>query len=170
MVAARHVVGHEVDDHLHPLVVDAGHESLELLHAVLYVGGQIGIDVVVVLYGVGRSGLAFDHVWIVAAYAVTVPVGLLGVLYHAREPDVRHSKLLYAFDDVVVYIVEFSGAVAGIRAVGHTVMGGVGEKPRQQLINDRFLVVHCLSVVDNSVAAVPGRLKPLASRKFMVSR
>ena len=64
----------------------------------------------------------------------------------------------------------FSGAVAGIRAVGHTVMGGVGEKPRQQLIDDRFLVVHCLSVVDNSVAAVPGRLKPLASRKFMVSR
>ena len=62
MIAAGGVIGHKVDNHLHAGVVGAGHESLKLSHTVVDVDGNIGVHVIIVLDGVGRAGLALDHV------------------------------------------------------------------------------------------------------------
>ena len=52
MVLTGHVVGHEVDDDLHASLVGALHEVLELLHTGGHAARQVGVDVVVVAYGV----------------------------------------------------------------------------------------------------------------------
>lgn len=47
-VLSRDVIGNEVHDHLETMRVRASHELLEFAHAIGYINGQVGIDIVVV--------------------------------------------------------------------------------------------------------------------------
>ena len=64
-VMTRHVVGHDVDDHLHVLGMRSGNQRFKFFHASGDIHGKIWIDLVVVPHRIGRSCTAFDHVWIV---------------------------------------------------------------------------------------------------------
>ena len=74
----------------------AGHESFEFFHSLADVDSKIGVNVIVVLDGIWRTGLAFDHVRIVGAYALAAVVGPCGMLDHSGVPHVGGSKFLDA--------------------------------------------------------------------------
>ncbi len=150
MVLAGDVIGHEVDYHLEPGAVGAGHQPLKLGHAGGHVDGQVGVDVVVVGDGVGAAGLALDDVGIVARYAVGGVVGGMGVLYHAGVPDVGGAELAYIAQYGGVDAVELARAVLLDGAVGHGVGCIVGEQSGQKLVDYRFervVLFHCADVM-----------------------
>ena len=61
----RHVVGHDVDDHLHVLGMRTGNQRFKLFHSAGDIYGKIWIDLVVVSDCIGGTCTAFDHVWII---------------------------------------------------------------------------------------------------------
>ena len=79
-ILARYVVGDKVDYHLHACVVSAVDKGLELLDALVDVYSDVGVDVVVVFYRIGRACASFHYMGIVAVYAVAAVIGLVGVL------------------------------------------------------------------------------------------
>ena len=87
------MVWDEVDDHFQTGAVGALHEIFKLAHTLVGLRGQVGVDVVVVLDGIGRAGGAFHHFGVVAAYAVGAVVRLCGVFQEACVPDVGEAKL-----------------------------------------------------------------------------
>ena len=89
MVLASHVVWHEVDYHFKAGFVSAVHESLKFLHSVGYAHRQIRVNVVIILYGIWRTGAAFDDIWIVRTYAESRIVGLGGMFNNACIPHMR---------------------------------------------------------------------------------
>ena len=93
------MIWHEVDYHLHACVVCAVDKCLEFLDAAVYVDGYIGVDIIVVLDGIRRTGAPFHYMWIVAVYAVAGVIGLVGVLYHSGVPYMCYSKPFYAFEN-----------------------------------------------------------------------
>ena len=86
MVLASHVVCHEVDYHFKAGFVSAVHECLKFLHSVGYAHSQIRVNVVIILYGIWRTGAAFDDIWIVRTYAESRIVGLGGMFNNACIP------------------------------------------------------------------------------------
>ena len=94
VVAACHVVGNEVDNHLQSCSVGSLHQLGELLHAVGHGGGQVGVYVVVVLDGIGRTCLTFHRGLVVGADAEMAVVGLRGMLDKAGVPYVGGAQLL----------------------------------------------------------------------------
>ena len=96
MVLTAHVVGHKVDNQLQSYLVRTLHELLKFRHALFHINGKVGINVVVVLYGIGATGTAFYNCRVVALDAILRIVGLSGMLYHSREPYMRVAVRLYA--------------------------------------------------------------------------
>ena len=80
VVLTGHVVGHEVDEDLQPSLMRPLHEGLKLGHAVGHAHGQIGRHVVVILHGVGRSGLALNHGVVILGDAIGGVVRAGGML------------------------------------------------------------------------------------------
>ena len=52
LVLTGHMVGHKVDDDLHAGFMGALHQLLKLRHALVYVNGQVRVDIVVVSDGI----------------------------------------------------------------------------------------------------------------------
>ena len=134
MVLARHMVGHEVDYHFQARAVRALHQRLEFFHAAGYVHGKVGVDIVVVGYGIGASGMAFYHMRVVARYAVAGIVGVVGMLYHARIPYVRGAEVGDIGEYGVGDVVELSRAVLFQSAAYDGCLTVVGVETRQQLV------------------------------------
>ena len=118
--------------------MDAAHCVLELGHAVRHRAGNVRVDVVVVLDGVGRAGLTFHHMGIVGADAVGAVVGALGMLNGSGEPDMGYAEPADRFEDIAVDVSEFSGTVFGDGSAGNAVVTVVGEQAGQNLVDDRF--------------------------------
>ena len=136
LVMASHVVGHEVDDDTHAGAVRAAHQQRELLQAVGSLDGQVGADVVVVAYGIRRTGKALDEGRVVGRLAHIGVVGLRGVVQDARVPHVRGSEVADGGKRAEVEVAHPSAAVHGRRAAGHAVVAGVAVEARQQLVDD----------------------------------
>ena len=140
------MIWHEVNDYFHAAVVGTLHECFEFLHAVGHVDSEVGINVVVVLYGIWRTGIAFDDMWIVGTYAVAFVVGFCGVFNYSCIPDVSDSHVGLGVEHRFGYVVQFSAAVLLDGAVGHTVGVHVGEQTGENLIDDKF-VVHIILTI-----------------------
>ena len=132
VVLAVHVVGHEVDDHLHAGVVRTLDQGLEFGHPVVEVRGQCGIDVEPVADGVGRAGLALDDGGI--AVGDRAEVRPRGVRDDARVPHRADRELLEFQEHLVGDVAELAGPVFGIRASGNA--RPVPEGSQEQLIDD----------------------------------
>ncbi len=107
-ILARYVVGDKVDYHLHACVVSAVDKGLELLDALVDVYSDVGVDVVVVFYRIGRACASLHYMGIVAVYAVAAVIGLVGVLDYSGIPDVGHTEPFYAFEGFFCDIVHFA--------------------------------------------------------------
>ena len=135
VVLACHVVGHEVDDHFQSRLVRALQQSLKFSHAVGDVGSQVGVDVVIVLDGVGRAGPALYDSRVVGPDAVSLIVGLF---QQSRKPNVRKAEVGNAFELGAGEVFQFGAAVlfdGSGRYVGRVV---VRIEPGEYLVNKWF--------------------------------
>ena len=116
MIASRHVVGHDVDYHLEAAAVGALHEGHELVETAVGVDGQVGVHIVVVAHGIGRTGASLDHVGVVGRDAVGRIVGGAGVMRHAGEPHVGDAERVEAVEHHRGDVGELAHAVLRGRA------------------------------------------------------
>ena len=117
VVFAGHVVGHKVDDDLHVGLMGALHQGLEFGHTAGHVDGQVGVDVVIIGDGIGRTGLAFRHRGVLPGNAVAGIVGGGGVTDDASVPDMGESHAPDAAQTHRIEIVHLAHAVLEKRAV-----------------------------------------------------
>ena len=105
LVAACHVVGHEVHDHFQVGGMGALYESVKFAQAVFDVDGQVGVNVVIVLDGVGGAGFSLDDGGMVALDAVGSVICLGSVFEKSRVPHVckaeRADALQFGFGEIV---------------------------------------------------------------------
>ena len=86
MVAARHMIGDEVHEEAQPRSVRTLHERLQLCHASSGLLHEVGIDIVVVLDGIGRARDSLDRIGVIWTDTMGAVVGLGGVLQQADIP------------------------------------------------------------------------------------
>ena len=94
MILTGYVVGNKIYDNLQTATVSALHQILKLSHTLRYVLGEIRIDIIVVLDGIGRSGFTFHNGRMVGLDIVTAVVSLRSMLDDARVPYMCSAKLL----------------------------------------------------------------------------
>ena len=92
-VLSGHMIRNEVDDHFQSCLMRAAHEIFKFLHAVRHVGGQVGINVVIVLDGIRRSGTSFHHGGMVGFDTIFLIVCLRGMLQQPRKPYVGKAEI-----------------------------------------------------------------------------
>ncbi len=135
LIAARDVVGDEVHHGHHAPAAAARDEGVELREAVLRVGGEVGIHVVVVGHGVGASGDAFHGAGGVCREAGVL--GLGGVAQDASEPQMGDAEARDGFQRGVVHAVEGAAAVLLAGSPRDASEGEVRKVADEELIDDR---------------------------------
>ena len=93
MILTSHMVRHEIDDNLHAGLMSTLYQRLKLLHTLIDIDSQIGIDVVIISNGIGRTGLTFHHGGVVLGYAIGRIVGLSGMTDDTCVPNMAHAHL-----------------------------------------------------------------------------
>ena len=134
-VAARHMVGHEVDEHFHALGMDAVDHRFEFFAALGRIVGVIGRDVEVVADGVRTAGHAFEQIGVVGRFADVRIIGGRGLLEDTGDPDVGETHGLEFAEGGVIEVAELARTVLGDRCVRLARLVGVSEKSRQHLVN-----------------------------------
>ena len=138
-IVAGDMVRHEVHHHLQPRAVSPVHQRLKLSHAPPGVGSQVGVDIIVVLHGIGRACTPLDHGTVVALNAAVGIVCLRGMLQQARKPYMAHSKRPDLTQRKHGEIPHQTAAVTLPAAVGHRVGHPVAKQTGQYLIDDNLL-------------------------------
>ena len=78
------MVGNEVRNDFHPGRMRPIHKSIEFRHAFFRAVGKVRVDIVVVAYGIGRSGIALDE---------TLPAGMPRDACVPDDIDGKASKM-----------------------------------------------------------------------------
>ena len=144
VILTSHVVGYKVDNHLQSGLVCALYQRLKLLHALLYVLGQIRVDIIVVGNGVRRTSLTFHHRSVLTWNAVLGVIGLRCMSDNTCVPNMAHAHLLDSFQGFGREVVQFSATVLSDRAIFHSVGAAIAIKPRKNLINYHLIRCHGL--------------------------
>ena len=110
-VLTGNVIGNKINDYLQIGLVRTSHKRLKFSHSIANIHGQIGIDIIVVLDGVGRTRDAFDHVRIVFGNAVRRKIGHGGMFNHSRVPHVRNAEIFERCKRFVGNVIELTNAV-----------------------------------------------------------
>ena len=105
------MVGHEVDNDLHTCFVSALDELFELLHALIHICGEVGIDIIVVSNGIWRSCPALHDGWMILRDAIGRIVGLSGMTDDTRVPNMAHAHFPDFFQGTGREVVQFSTSV-----------------------------------------------------------
>ena len=142
LILSRHVVGHEVHYHLQSGLVGALYEGFEFLHALIHVGSQVGIHVIVVADGVWRTGLTFHYCRVLCGYAVGGVVGLGGMAYHSGVPHVRDTHILEVLQGLLIEVRKLARAVLSQRPVMLPLGVPVAIKASKHLVDDYLIIEH----------------------------
>ena len=86
LILTCHVVGHKVDDDLKTSLVSAGYQRFELAHSLVYIHGQIWVDIVIIGDGIRRACPTLDHSRMLARNAIGGIIGHSGVADDACVP------------------------------------------------------------------------------------
>ena len=111
MVLAAHVIGYKVDNHFQSCLVRSLYKAVEFQHALRDIDSQIGVDVIVILYGIWAPGTAFYDCRMIACDAVWRLVRLGGVLYQSCKPYMRVAVGLDATQHGLRKAIEFCTTV-----------------------------------------------------------
>ena len=146
VVLARYVVRHEVNDDFQSSLVRAVDKGLKLLHTRRDVCGEVGVDIVVILDGIGAASLAFDDGAVVACDAVGRVIGLSGMLNDACVPDVCRSQFANLAQGLWREGGHRPAAVCGAVGVVLVYVCAIAEKACEDLINYWLLHVCMLCI------------------------
>ena len=141
LILTGYVVGHEVDDDLQPGLVRALHQLLKLLHALVDVHSQVGVYVVVVGDGIGRTSLTLHHSGMLAGDAVGTVVRLRGMTDDTCIPHMADAHLGNVLQHLRRQVGKLSTTVFGNRAALPARDVAIAEKTSEYLVNDNLLHV-----------------------------
>ena len=136
------MVGNNVDDYLHALLVGTGNERFKLFHSARYIYRQVWVDLVVITYRIGRACSTFDDIGVVRTDTDFGEISNHSMMRNSRVPDVGYTQFFDfrqgGFCEVIKlpHSILFFGAprnIAGIR---------IAKKSSEYLINDNFLGRH----------------------------
>ena len=134
------MIGHEVDDDAQAVAVCAVDQVLKLLHPARHILGQVGVDVVVVFYGVGRAGLALDDGGMVRPDVVASVIRLCGVLNEAGVPHVCGAQVAYFPQGFGREVRHLATPVGADIAAGLAAVVPIAEEAGEYLVDNYFLV------------------------------
>ena len=118
MIGAGDVVGDKVHQDLQPSLMGTLDEGVQLCLSRVWIFGEVGVDVVVVLDGIGRACLPLHRVGVVGTDALGAVVGLRGVLQQADIPDVGSPETADIGEGFGSEVTELPRAVLGECAMG----------------------------------------------------
>ena len=139
VILACHMVRHEVDDDLHACLMGALHQSLEFLHALIDIGGQIGINVVVVGDGVRRACPTLHNCWVLTGDSIGRIIGHGSMTDHTCVPDMAHAHLPDVFQGGGREVIQFTAAVLLNRSILLASGVPIAIKARKNLIDNQFI-------------------------------
>ena len=125
------MVWHEIDYHIQACIMSTCHESLELRHTVLDIHCQVRVNIIVILYGIWRTGLTLHHMGVVGCDPFGTIIGFGGMLYHPGVPHMGNTELLDLSKHGIGYVIHFSGTILLIGTVGDASWIGISEKSRK---------------------------------------
>ena len=113
MIGAGDVVGDKVHQDLQPSLVGTLDEGIQLCLSRVWIFGEIGVDVVVVLDGIGRASLPLHRIGVVGTDALGAVVGLRSMLQQADIPDVGSPETADIGEGFGSEVTELPRAVLG---------------------------------------------------------
>ena len=131
MVVACHMVRNKVHDHFHASLVCAFDKCLELLATLLDVHCKVRVIVIIVLYGVWRTGLSLYYGRVVGWYTIFAVVATCSVLNDTSVPHMGSSGVAYRTQGSRCDVVEFSTAILFYCSAGNAIGIAVTKKSRQ---------------------------------------
>ena len=114
------MVGDKVHQDLQACLVGTLDEGVQLCLSRVGIFGEVGVDVVVVLDGIGRACLPLHCVGVVGTDALGAVVGLRSVLQQADIPDVSCSETADIGEGFGSEVTELPRAILGECAMGLT--------------------------------------------------
>ena len=138
MVFAGDMVRDEVDDNLQAGIVSASDQVLELLHAVHDGVGQVGVHIVIILDGVGRTCIPFDHSTVIFLDMEKGIIRAGSVFDDAGVPDVGNTQFLDACQSLRGEEGKLSYPVINNSPVVHEAGIQVAEPSGKYLVDDYF--------------------------------
>ena len=89
------MIGNEIYDYFHSGIVGTCYKGLKLRHPVGYVGGEVGVYVIIILYGVWRPCYAFYYIMIITGNAILRVVCGSSMLYDTGVPHMSNAERTY---------------------------------------------------------------------------
>ena len=142
VILTSHMVRHKVDNHLQSGLVCALYQRLKLLHALLYVLGQIRVDIIVVGNGVRRTSLTLHHRSVLTWNAVLGVIGLRCMSDNTCVPNMAHAHLLDSIQGFGREVVQFSATVLGQCSVLMARHILIAVQAGKHLINNYLRTIH----------------------------
>lgn len=115
------------------------HQLLELPHTAVDVNSQIGVNIVVVGDGIGRTCPTLHDSRMLARYSVGRVVCLGGMADNTRVPHMADAHRGKIVEHISRQVGKLATAVFGNRAVLFARKVTIAEKPCQYLINNNFI-------------------------------
>ena len=138
VVLSCHMIGDEINNHLHACLVRTLHQSLELVHTLRHLHGKVGVDIIIIGNSVWRPSLPLDNVWMLARDAVGRIIGCRCMTNNAREPHMRKPHVVNTSEHGRGDVVHLPYSILFQRSMGHAGHILIAKKTSKDLIDGHF--------------------------------
>ena len=135
LVFARHMIRDKVDNHLQPFLMGTFYQVVKLAHTFRNIISNVGVDVVIVGNGVGRTSLTLNNTRCLTWNTESRIVGTGGMAYNASVPNAVYTERLYLLQRCIVKVVHLSNTIFCKRTVWLSVAVLVAKGACKHLVN-----------------------------------
>ena len=151
VILARHMVRHEVDNHLQSCLMRTLHQLLKLLHTLIDIYCQIRIYVVIVGDGIGGTSLSFHDSSMLTRNTISTIVCRRGMTDDTCIPDMTHAHTCDFFQYFLREISHLATAVLGNRTILYPRRIPIAVEPCKHLVYNYLLhlppfILHSYSI------------------------
>ena len=138
VVLASHMIGDEINNHLHACLVRTLHQSLELIHALRHLHGKIGVDIIIIGNSVWRPSLPLHNRWMLLRDAVGRIIGCRCMANNAREPHMREPHVVNTIERGRGDVIHLPHSILLHRSMRHAGHILIAKKASKDLIDGHF--------------------------------
>ena len=135
LIFARHMVGNEVDNHLQAFLMGAFYQVFKLAHTFRNIISDVGVDVVIVGNGIGRTCLTLNNTRCLTWNTESRIVGASGMTNDTSIPNGIYTERLYLLQCCNIKVVHLSNTIFCKRTVWLSVAVLVAKGACKHLVN-----------------------------------
>ena len=135
LVFARHMIRDKVDNHLQAFLMGAFYQVFKLAHTFRNIISNVGVDVVIVGNGIGRTCLTLNNTRCLMWNTESRIVGASGMAYNASVPNAVYTERPYLLQRCIVKVVHLSNTIFCKRTVWLSVAVLVSKGACKHLVN-----------------------------------